>query len=199
MGTGGFIRTVTCVLPLDSAPTITTMEGTSNSNYLPTRLSYQTQTCIFLYMVAMKFLLASSLSISVFCFFKDFIYSWERGRDTGRRGSRLPAGSLIWDSIPGLRDHALSWRQTLNCWATQGSVSSRSSKVEAPSGSYITPSLTCDTFEKGVWGGYLPNSNPFWFESCSLKIFLKWTYPLPQLNTHSEYKWLFLALSQMRV
>ena len=39
-----------------------------------------------------------------FFFFKIlFIYSWEtqRGRDTGRRRSRLPAGSPMWDSIPG--------------------------------------------------------------------------------------------------
>ena len=31
----------------------------------------------------------------------------ERGRDTGRGRSRLHAGSPMWDSIPGLRDHAL--------------------------------------------------------------------------------------------
>ena len=34
-----------------------------------------------------------------------FIYSWEtqrgRSRDTGRGRSRLPEGSLMWDSIPG--------------------------------------------------------------------------------------------------
>ena len=30
----------------------------------------------------------------------------ERGRDTGRGRSRLHAGSLIWDSIQGLQDHA---------------------------------------------------------------------------------------------
>ena len=29
------------------------------------------------------------------------------------------AGSLMWDSIPGLWDHALSQRQMLNRWATQ--------------------------------------------------------------------------------
>ena len=29
-----------------------------------------------------------------------------RGRDIGRGGSRLPAGSQMWDSIPGLHDHA---------------------------------------------------------------------------------------------
>ena len=37
--------------------------------------------------------------------FKDFIYLFmsdtERGRDTGRGRSRLPAGSPMWDSIPG--------------------------------------------------------------------------------------------------
>ena len=43
----------------------------------------------------------------------------ERGGDTGRGRSRLPAGSPMQDSIPGPRDHALSWRQTLNRWATQ--------------------------------------------------------------------------------
>ena len=31
----------------------------------------------------------------------------ERGRDTGRGRSRFHAGSLMWDSIPGLQDHAL--------------------------------------------------------------------------------------------
>ena len=31
----------------------------------------------------------------------------ERGTDTGRGRSRLHAGSLIWDSIPGLQDHTL--------------------------------------------------------------------------------------------
>ena len=36
----------------------------------------------------------------------------ERGRDTGRGRSSLHAGSLMWDSIPELLDHALSKRQT---------------------------------------------------------------------------------------
>ena len=34
----------------------------------------------------------------------------ERGRDTGRGRSRLHAGSLKWDSIPGLQDRALGQR-----------------------------------------------------------------------------------------
>ena len=38
----------------------------------------------------------------------------ERDRDIGRGRSRLHAGSLMWDSIPGLQDHTLSQRQTLN-------------------------------------------------------------------------------------
>ena len=43
----------------------------------------------------------------------------ERGSDTGRGRSRLHAGSPMQDSIPGPRGDVLSWRQTLNCWATQ--------------------------------------------------------------------------------
>ena len=31
----------------------------------------------------------------------------EKGRDTGRGRSRLHAGSLTWDLIPGLQDQAL--------------------------------------------------------------------------------------------
>ena len=45
----------------------------------------------------------------------------ERGRDTGRGRSRLYAGTLMWDSIPRLQDHALGLRQALNRCATQGS------------------------------------------------------------------------------
>ena len=43
----------------------------------------------------------------------------QRGRDTGRGRSRLPAGSPVQDSIPGACDHDLTQRQTLNHWATQ--------------------------------------------------------------------------------
>ena len=39
----------------------------------------------------------------------------ERSRDIGRERSRLPAGSLMRDSIPGPQDHDLIQRQTLNC------------------------------------------------------------------------------------
>ena len=45
-------------------------------------------------------------------FLKDFLYLFmrhterERSRDTGRGKSRLHAGSLMWDSIPGLQHHA---------------------------------------------------------------------------------------------
>ena len=46
----------------------------------------------------------------------------ERGRDTGRGRIRLPEGSPMWDSIPGLWDHDLSQGQTLNCSATQASL-----------------------------------------------------------------------------
>ena len=46
----------------------------------------------------------------------------ERRRETGRGRSRLHAGSLTWDSIPGPRGHALGQRQTPNHWATQVSL-----------------------------------------------------------------------------
>ena len=54
--------------------------------------------------------------------FQDFIYLFMRDRerkrgrdiDIGRGRSRLHAGSLMWDSILELQDHALGRRQTLN-------------------------------------------------------------------------------------
>ena len=57
----------------------------------------------------------------IFCFRFLFIYSQEtqRGRDIGRGRSGLPVGSSMWDLILGPWDHALSWRQMLNYWATQ--------------------------------------------------------------------------------
>ena len=39
----------------------------------------------------------------------------ERGRDIGIGRSRLPAGSPMWNSIPGLQDYTLGGRQELNC------------------------------------------------------------------------------------
>ena len=59
-----------------------------------------------------------------FYFYFYFFFSYlfmrdpERGRDTGRGRSRLPEGSPMGVSIQ-TRDPALSWRQTLNHWATQ--------------------------------------------------------------------------------
>ena len=51
-----------------------------------------------------------------------FIYSWEtqreRSRDTDWGRSSLHAGRPMWDSILGLQDHALGWRQVLNHWTT---------------------------------------------------------------------------------
>ena len=46
-----------------------------------------------------------------------FIYSerhTERGKDTGRGRSRVPAGNPVWDPIPGPWGHTLSRRQMLN-------------------------------------------------------------------------------------
>ena len=44
-----------------------------------------------------------------------FIHERHRKRGRGRRSRRSP----MWDSIPGIRDQALSQRQMLNHWATQ--------------------------------------------------------------------------------
>ena len=60
---------------------------------------------------------------ALFLFFKIFLKSYlftrgtekERGRDIGSGRSRLHAGSLMWDLIPELWNHALSQRQMLNC------------------------------------------------------------------------------------
>ena len=76
------------------------------------------QRCSFLFSDAFQFL--------VFFFFFKIIYLFvrdnrERGRDTGRRRSRLPVGSQIWDSIPGPWDHNPSQRQTFSPWAIQAS------------------------------------------------------------------------------
>ena len=51
-----------------------------------------------------------------------FIHERHRERGRGRDTNRLPAGSPMWDSIPGLQDHDMSQRQMLNHWATQTSL-----------------------------------------------------------------------------
>ena len=42
-----------------------------------------------------------------------YIRERKRGRDTSRGRGKLHAGSLMWDSILGLQDHALGQRQVL--------------------------------------------------------------------------------------
>ena len=49
-------------------------------------------------------------------------FMWEMARGVGRGRGRFPAGSLMWDLIPGPQDHALSQRQMLNRCATQVSL-----------------------------------------------------------------------------
>ena len=62
------------------------------------------------------------LFIYLFMYLFIYLFIYDGGcRDTGGRRSRLHAGSPMWDSIPGLQDHALGQRQALNRWATQGS------------------------------------------------------------------------------
>ena len=62
--------------------------------------------------------------IEIWTYFKGdliFLFIYESYRQRGRGRSRLPARNPTWDSIPGLQDQALGWRQTLDRWATQGS------------------------------------------------------------------------------
>ena len=66
------------------------------------------------------------LSFWFFFFFFQILFIHERQRDieeeTQAEGEAgFPQGGwwLMWDSIPGSWDHTLSWRQTLNHWATQ--------------------------------------------------------------------------------
>ena len=64
------------------------------------------------------------LNLKCFLFLRFYLFIWERSREPehkvgwvrGRGRSRYPcwAGSLMWGMIPGLWDHDLSGRQTLN-------------------------------------------------------------------------------------
>ena len=74
----------------------------------------------------------------------------ERGRDIGKGRSRLPAGNLMWDLIPGPWDHDLSQRQTLNHWATQAPFILVLNSLQAHE--RLTSQLLCDLFwPVGMW------------------------------------------------
>ena len=85
----------------------------------------------------------------------------ERGRDTGRGRSRLHSRILMWDSIPGLWDHALSQKQTLNHWATKMSQSGlfssgsfgRNPWLGEPAGYFPYPDGALDRFCNQLWLG----------------------------------------------
>ena len=40
----------------------------------------------------------------------------------------------MWDSIPGLQDQALGWRQALNCWATRAALTQILDQIISESG-----------------------------------------------------------------
>ena len=65
---------------------------------------------------AIQNLIFFKFCIIIYFYFYLFIHEkhTERGRDIGREGSRLRAGSPMWDSVPGLQDDVLSQRQMLN-------------------------------------------------------------------------------------
>ena len=62
--------------------------------------------------------LIDSMQFYLILFLKNVIYLFmgdtERGRDISRGRSRLPAGSLMQDSLPGPQDHDLSLTHMLN-------------------------------------------------------------------------------------
>ena len=62
----------------------------------------------------------SIIFVFLFCFFKDFIYSWETERHK-QREKQAPWGESDVGLDPGFHDHTLSQRQILKCWATQAS------------------------------------------------------------------------------
>ena len=68
-------------------------------------------------------ILATSVFICQIFFLRFCLFIHENtereSRDTGRGRSRLHGGSPMWNSILGLQNHALDWRQVLNRWATQ--------------------------------------------------------------------------------
>ena len=47
-------------------------------------------------------------------FLKRILFIHEGHRERGGGQSRLPAGSLMWDLIPGPQDHNLNQKQMLN-------------------------------------------------------------------------------------
>ena len=55
-----------------------------------------------------QMILAHQFLHLLFSFYLFIYFLFMRGRDIGRGSSRLPMGSLMWDSIPGPRDHDLS-------------------------------------------------------------------------------------------
>ena len=58
----------------------------------------------------------------------------ERQRHRQREKQAPCTGSPMWDSIPGLQDHALGQRQALNRCATQGSLKGNLNMVKLKTG-----------------------------------------------------------------
>ena len=69
--------------------------------------------------------------MSQFFFFKDFVYLFLRDTEREAETQSLwgagcgTVGSQMWDLILEPQDHALGWRQMLNCWVTQVSLMSQ--------------------------------------------------------------------------
>ena len=106
---GSYVHGMACSLLLGSVNIISHLFNEASLDLLAKQCLNNNNTCISPYFYFFK---------------KDFIYLFIR--DTQREAEIQAEGeagslqrSLMWDQIPGPRDHNLSWRQTHNCWATQ--------------------------------------------------------------------------------
>ena len=81
-----------------------------------------------------------------------------------QREKQSPCREVMWDSIPGLQDHALSWRQRLNCWATQAFQNSGfiTILIEDGEGQRGSSGIMND-FLEGSWGKGIYGKNKWLF------------------------------------
>ena len=136
----------------------------------------------------------------------------ERGRDTGRGRSRLPAGSPMQDLTPGPRDHDLSQTQTLKHWATQAPTLSAFLKAKWPNihnTSWHMEEKWDDQYREGEGRYCNLISLIFWMlikefmgefclrEACqSQRLLNRFLNTSPDLVCATEDRWLMLILGK---
>ena len=100
------------------------LQSCAETRFYNKLLSCKIKICAWFSMYIISFFSKGGMGNSPFCFYflRDYIYLFMRGRVIGRGRSRLPVGSLTWDSIPGSPLHILS--QSFKHWAIQVSGNS---------------------------------------------------------------------------